>query len=949
MVSPSAVGQVGRFALFLAAVAGTAQGQQVSTWKNATGNGQWGTAANWDPNGVPGVTSMVEIPAGPACSITQPAQALHVSAPGPLTLTSTLSIPAGGTFSDFAGAFPGTLVCNAPATFDGTASSATMILEGTGPYIVTGTMAITGLRTKSPFVNNATVVLFGGSIEYQAPGIFTNNGLVQILSTGDKMHGAGSQFINNGDVTFNAGGLGYFQQNTTYRQIGGSTGVTLGTFGLGTSVWEGGTVEVGAAGSIQLLPFGAGTATFDGLLGMSGAGSVVYTGLTNPTPPLMVLKDIEFDLTGGFVHNGSGGFGIEARVTNRGLFVVSAAAGLQGSGEFVNEAGATLTAPNGLSIKSGLIVQNKGVLQPKLITLSTGGTLVNEPGGMVTLPMDGIIQSAGNPGRVHNKGEFMFEGGTQVVSVPFDQTGGFTGIAPNGFVALNAGGEWGGASSTFGLFTESTLTIGPGTILVSEGSHAVVGLGGNFLVQNQSAVIQVDQGATLTLDVVPDGPFGDGVFMSQGILTGAGLVKNDGLMRVTGGTVAMSAGGELLNLDDLEIAGAKLDSRLNNAGTVKQGATFTIMQAAEAVNLGVWTCRPESASVYQLAGAGLFENNALFETFGGAMLIVNVQCTFTNNGQVSVNGNDILDLTNATLPQYTGGVLAGGVWSVAPDAELRLPVLCTQLTSDSAFSCSGNSCDEIEGLGLIDDGAAWECNGDTILNGPLDMTTGGRCSVESGFDLEVPGECNVGKPGPASSALAFAEDTPVFSDSAVAPGRIVTPILNNRGFVRPGGPGEFGWFEVAGNYQQFATGAVQIEIGGTTPGVNHDLFTVTGSAALAGTLELSFAPGFTPMLGEVYDIMSFASKTGAFDNIVSPVHPSGLRLSVAVGASGVSAQAVTGCYADCDQDGSLSFFDFLCFQNAFATGSSHADCDLSGALDFFDFLCFQNAFAAGCD
>jgi hypothetical protein len=54
------------------------------------------------------------------------------------------------------------------------------------------------------------------------------------------------------------------------------------------------------------------------------------------------------------------------------------------------------------------------------------------------------------------------------------------------------------------------------------------------------------------------------------------------------------------------------------------------------------------------------------------------------------------------------------------------------------------------------------------------------------------------------------------------------------------------------------------------------------------------------------------------------------------------------CYADCDGSGDLDFFDFLCFQNAFAAGDPYADCDDSGSLDFFDFLCFQNEFAAGC-
>ncbi|MEQ8317645.1 MAG: GC-type dockerin domain-anchored protein [Phycisphaerales bacterium] len=56
----------------------------------------------------------------------------------------------------------------------------------------------------------------------------------------------------------------------------------------------------------------------------------------------------------------------------------------------------------------------------------------------------------------------------------------------------------------------------------------------------------------------------------------------------------------------------------------------------------------------------------------------------------------------------------------------------------------------------------------------------------------------------------------------------------------------------------------------------------------------------------------------------------------------------TSCYADFDGDGVLNIFDFLAFQNAFATGDATADCDGDGALTLFDFLCFQNAFAGGC-
>ncbi len=59
--------------------------------------------------------------------------------------------------------------------------------------------------------------------------------------------------------------------------------------------------------------------------------------------------------------------------------------------------------------------------------------------------------------------------------------------------------------------------------------------------------------------------------------------------------------------------------------------------------------------------------------------------------------------------------------------------------------------------------------------------------------------------------------------------------------------------------------------------------------------------------------------------------------------------ATPDCYADFDDDGRLSLFDFLAFQNAFDAGDTAADCDDDGRLSLFDFLCFQNAFDAGCD
>jgi len=85
----------------------------------------------------------------------------------------------------------------------------------------------------------------------------------------------------------------------------------------------------------------------------------------------------------------------------------------------------------------------------------------------------------------------------------------------------------------------------------------------------------------------------------------------------------------------------------------------------------------------------------------------------------------------------------------------------------------------------------------------------------------------------------------------------------------------------------------------------------------------------------------------------------GTSLAIAGGfteAGGVSSHFIArrdscDCYADCDQSsgqGVLDIFDFLCFQNAFASGAAYADCDDNAQIDVFDFLCFQDAFARGC-
>ena len=73
------------------------------------------------------------------------------------------------------------------------------------------------------------------------------------------------------------------------------------------------------------------------------------------------------------------------------------------------------------------------------------------------------------------------------------------------------------------------------------------------------------------------------------------------------------------------------------------------------------------------------------------------------------------------------------------------------------------------------------------------------------------------------------------------------------------------------------------------------------------------------------------------------------NLTLATNMVAWACDAPSICYADCEGDGDLDVFDFLCFQGAFANQDPYADCEQDGDWDVFDFLCFQGLFANGCD
>jgi len=72
---------------------------------------------------------------------------------------------------------------------------------------------------------------------------------------------------------------------------------------------------------------------------------------------------------------------------------------------------------------------------------------------------------------------------------------------------------------------------------------------------------------------------------------------------------------------------------------------------------------------------------------------------------------------------------------------------------------------------------------------------------------------------------------------------------------------------INGNFSNSSTGTLIVDIGGTSTS-QYGVIDVTGSASLAGTLDVSLQNGFSPAAGEDFNVMTFASETGTFSSII---------------------------------------------------------------------------------
>jgi len=718
--------------------------------------------------------------------------------------------------------------------------------------------------------------------------------------------GALWEAFSNDAMTWVIGGTpGGFTNNGTFRKSGGSGNTTIANLAFvnnGTLDAQTGEILFTTTGGV----FNAGT-TFIGAGVNRIANSAGFNG--SFTSANLVLSGGTFTgtdavATGIVVWTGGG---LSGGWTNQGTVDARPGAGKGMLGSFVNAD--TFSWSDDIAFSSSGNITNNDLFDAKgnhALSWTVGAT----------------------PGSFTNNGTFRKSGGsgsTTITNLSFvnngildAQTGEIRFSTPSG--VFNAGTQFIGAGTNRiennaafnGSFTSANLILAGGTFTgngaVANGAVLWTGglLAGNWANQGTFSA-EAGSGKGFGGILVNGGTFNwsdDIAFSSSGNITNNGLFDakgNHALSWTVGATP-----GSFTNNGTFRKSGGSGSTTITNLSFVNNGILDA--QTGEirfSTPSGVFNAGTQFIG----AGTNRIENNAAFNgSFTSANLIL-AGGTFTGNGAVA-NG----------IVTWTGGAFANdwtnqGTINAQPGSGKGIvgPFVNAgtfNWSDDIAFSSSGS----VTNNGLFDakgnHALSWTVgatpptftnNGTfrksgggantTISNFAFVNSSTGRIEVQTGTILVGVALDNLGTISTAAGAKFQVNDTFVNDGTIEGAGRVITPmtgLLNSEGTIAPGlGGAPIGELTIQGNLTQSSDGIVVVELGGPSSG---DVLDVTGIATLAGTLTVLRLPTYAPAVGDAFQVMTFASRSGQFDQVSFNGFGSGVSFDVLYGATNLTLQ-----------------------------------------------------------
>ncbi|ACB54626.1 hypothetical protein cce_5280 (plasmid) [Crocosphaera subtropica ATCC 51142] len=761
----------------------------------------------------------------------------------------------------------------------------------------------------------------------QSGGTITGAGNLQVTGdfdwNGGNQNGTGTTEVD-GTLTFGGTGqkiLGAFGESRTLDINNGAIWETTGNLLLqggsiiNNNVGSTFNIQEDSTGFIGILNGGAGGGTFNNagtLVKSAGDDRFAIDIVFNNTGTVQATNGI-LDLGGGGDHSGDfegtatlefggGTHNLSSNTTVSVPNVIFSAGTTNLAGDYVLPSGGTTTVSGGTANFTGTITGNSigdVTLSFGTLNLSTGSavtaTSLVQTGGTLTGSDDLTVT-----------GDFDWNGGNQNGTGTTEVDG-----------TLTFGGT---GQKILGAFGESrTLDINNGAIWETTGNLLLQG--GSIINNNVGSTFNIQEDSTGFIGIL-NGGAGGGTFNNAGTLVkSAGddrfaidiVFNNTGTVQATNGILDLGGGGD--HSGDFEgTATLEFGGGTHNLSSNTTVSVPNVIFSAGTTNLAGDYVLPSGGTTTVSGGTanftGTITGNSIGDvtlSFGTLNLSTGSAVTATSLVQTggTLTGSDDLTVTgdfdwNGGNQNGTGTTEVDGTLTFGGTGQKILGAFGESRTLD------------------INNGAIWETTGNLLLQGGsiinnnvgstfniqedstgfigiLNGGAGGGTFNNAGTLVKSAGDDNftinidfnnTGTVSANNGILTFSDNyTQSAGDTRLDGGSIVVSsnpldinagnvsgfgsidgdIDNDAGRITPGlSVGDIAMLNITGDYSETDFSNIDIEIGGLT---NFDILDIDGTATLDGTVNVSLVNGFTPTLGQTFEIITFDSAPDIATNL----------------------------------------------------------------------------------
>lgn len=273
---------------------------------------------------------------------------------------------------------------------------------------------------------------------------------------------------------------------------------------------------------------------------------------------------------------------------------------------------------------------------------------------------------------------------------------------------------------------------------------------------------------------------------------------------------------------------------------------------------------------------------------GNGSIAVDSSGTLLSNGPLylGVRGSGSLDVTRAgfcDVVELGLGAVAGATGTASVRGSLSRIRAHDDVWVGGGFGGAGGT-----GSVLVDSSAVMELQTSGIVSPPL-MTVYGGGSVVVANDGQFQSTGTISNAGQVElrrGRLAVLGLSQPAAGHLRGWGTIAGPVgggtttVNNNGEIDPFADADsFGAIDVTGNLNLFAASHDRVDLG-RSGGVRSDSLRVTGTAALAGALDLTLDPTFVRVPGDTFTVLTCGTRSGTFGSVTWNGAPLGTQAQV---------------------------------------------------------------------